>query len=90
MGTLALRLNELRKLADGADGNDLERQADLAHSILNHALEHRENLLQDQWSLQMVMELKGLVTNNVDIQHASELAKYLAATSTNQLMFPAP
>ena len=90
VGALALRLEELHTLAKDADKDDLERQADLAHAILQHATEHREQLLQDEWSLQMVIELKSLVTNTVDIKRASELAQYLAASSTNQLRFPTP
>ena len=89
-GSLALRLNELRRLSKNADKDDLERQAHLAHSVLKHIAEHREQFVQDTYSLQTVIVLKSIVTNTTDIQCATDLTNYLATTSTNQILWPTP
>jgi hypothetical protein len=87
---LAIDLSELHKLASGADKDELDRQANLAHLLLKHASKYREQLPKDHNSLQMVIELESFVTNTPDIQIASELAQYLAASSTNQVSSPTP
>jgi hypothetical protein len=87
---ITLRLDELHRLTNGADKDQLESGTYLAHSILKNAAEHREQLIQDKYSLQMVIECKNLVTNTVDIQRASELQQYLTSSSTNQILWETP
>jgi hypothetical protein len=87
---LTIRLDDLHKLAKDGDNDQGKYGMALAHLILKNADEHREQSIQDKYSLQIVIECKNLVTNSMDIQRASELEKYLAAASTNQVLYPTP
>ncbi|HTR43524.1 MAG TPA: hypothetical protein VMH87_18075 [Pseudomonadales bacterium] len=87
---LTFSLDALQKNQHCADKDQLATVNDLVHLILKNADEHREQLAQDKYSLQMVIECKSLVTNTVDIQRASDLAKFLSATCTNQIVYTKP
>jgi len=82
---LSWRLVEFQSLTNGLTKDELEDQANLAHTILKHATEHQAQMLQDKWSLQMVTALKDLLTDPSDIRRASELIEYLTSSSTNQI-----
>ena len=85
---LTFRLNDLHRLANTADKEQFESAVKIAHIILKNACEHRDQLIQDEYSLQMIIECKRLVTDAQDIQRASALAEYLASSSTNQIVYP--
>ena len=87
---LTFELEDLHRLSKTARKDQVESAVDIAHLILKQAAEHKEQLLQDKYSLQMVIECKSLVTNTADIQRASDLAKYLSASSTSQIVYPTP
>jgi hypothetical protein len=87
---LTFELKDLHHLSKSARNDQVESAVDIARIILKNAAEHKEQLLQDKYSLQMVIECKSLVTNTADIQRASDLAKYLSDSSTNQVLFESP
>jgi hypothetical protein len=87
---LTSQLEHLHSLSKVATKDELETAANLAHLILVNANEHKEQLLRDKYSLQMVIACKSLVTNTQDTDQASELAQYLTTTSTNQIVYPNP
>jgi hypothetical protein len=87
---LTFELKDLHHQSKTAGKDQVESAIHIAHLILKQAAEHKEQLLPDKYSLQMVIECKSLVTNSVDIQRASELEKYLAESSTNQVLYSTP
>ena len=87
---LSFRLGDLHRLANSVDAERRETAVSMAHVILKNASEHREQLVKDKYSLQMVIACKKLVTSADDIQRASELADYLTKSSTNQVVYPQP
>jgi hypothetical protein len=82
---LSWRLDDLRSFTNGLTKDELNSRTFLARSILKHATKSQAELLQDRYSLQMIMTLKGLLTDPSDIQGASELETYLKTSSTNQV-----
>jgi hypothetical protein len=85
MNALAFRLSQMHELSKNTHGDDLERIDLLAPQVLKYAFEHKEQLLEDKFSLRMASKLQALVTAPPDVQKASELVRYLSITSTNQL-----
>ena len=87
---LTFELEDLHRLSKTAHVDQVESAVDIAHLILKNAAEHKEQLLQNRYSLQMVIDCKSLVINTADTQRASDLAKYLSASSTNQILYSTP